>query len=58
MILQAAYAVLKHSTKLSGVMNELRGRVLKGLSEGPSNLVIPQTGELGCMYMGLYRKEK
>ena len=54
MILQAAYLLLKQVTKSTLMMGRLRRS--EEVRKGTSYLVDPQTRELGCQYMGLYKK--
>ena len=53
-ILWAVYLLLKQVTKLTLMMGRLRRS--EEVRKGMSYLVDPQTRELGCWYMGLYKK--
>ena len=52
-ILQVAYLLLKQATKSTLMMRLMRSKEVR---KGTSYLVDPQTRELGCQYMGLYKK--
>ena len=54
-ILWVVYLLLKQVTKLTLMMGRLRRS--EEMRKGTGYLVDPQTRELGCQYMGLYKKK-